>query len=608
MRLDINLVNAGIWIAQLLVAVFFIVGFIDIYMAVWNAAFRNLHTKQENKILYRVLLILMSVGISSILHFAGYNSVTNAMMYHNVGLFILVFTLFDEEINIWEYLIRCGALSVVWTVHHINDITTLRFLISIVVLVAMMVIIRRYQKRITRHLVANAIVFAVLALDFWLTLPHWMDGIMVNGVIDEEAILMFFLMSIFTWRQHRVMVKNDQISHSANYDTMTNTKNYAAYQEDIFTAVGVARTNQQPLALAVFDIDRFKQINDKYGHLAGNIVLTGISDLVKQTLRQYSNDYQLYRTGGEEFVIIFPNSTTEEIIPVLIHCWRTVREHRFDYNTDVIKVTISIGMTGLKSDDDSIDTIYKRADDSLYDSKRHGRDTITVDGEEQDLCTDTAHKTYAYFVQNIYEIKSGMTHVANELKLRSYDHDTGKWTDPPQVELDFELRLKLITDALINSTCKKIVIKLSTAEFLNPRVVTELINFRKGVDGPESLIVEIDRVPSIDMLKQTVALYHQSDIRVMVSQIGNNRHFERISPVLESIDGIKLSLTNMREYGSGNLQDNIQFWGRIANKWRLEFILDGVINEEEASWAPSQSFITYVEGDFFDRCRLPLSA
>lgn len=274
-------------------------------MAMWHTAFRNLHTTQAKRLAYRISLMLLSIGVSAILHFVGYISGVNAMMFHNIGLFVLLFALLDADINFGEYFIRCAAVIIVWAMHHVNDIASIKFSISIGILLFMLIVIRRYHKTINSKFIANFITFLVIALDFWLTLPSESAGIRMNWLVSAEAVGMFLLMTLFTWRQYHITIRNNQISHIAKFDTMTDTKNFTAYQSDIFNGVGIARTNQQPLTLAVFDIDRFKQINDKYGHLAGNIVLTGIANTIQTILHQYSDDYQLYRTGGEEFAMIF---------------------------------------------------------------------------------------------------------------------------------------------------------------------------------------------------------------------------------------------------------------------------------------------------------------
>lgn len=605
---NMGLVAIGPWIAQLLVAIFFIVGFIDIYMSIWHTAFRTPSASHSKRILYRVILILLSVGVSSVLHFAGYESGNNAMMYHNIGLFILSFSLLDEDINTGEYSLRCVALIIVWGMHHMGDFTSQRFFISIAILLVMLVILRDKRKYFSLKFVPNIVASAIISFDFWLTLPTKSAGIQMDNAVAWEAILMFMLMTIFTWRQYHVAVRNNHTAHVANYDTMTDVKNYAAYQQDIFTDMGTARTNRQPLTLAVFDIDRFKQINDQYGHLGGNTVLTGISTLIKSTLQKYSEDYQLYRTGGEEFVIVFPNSTSNEVLPVLTHCWREVRNQQFEYNNKEIKVTTSMGMSSLRAEDESADVLYKRADDSLYDSKRRGRDTITVDGEEQELLGDGS-VTYAYFVQNIYEVQSGIKHIANEMRLRCYDHEKETWRVPDQVNLTVDKRLVLMADALINSECKRIVITLSTAEFLNPEVAKKIINFRKSVDGPEELVIELDRMPVIDLLRRASELYHQNDITIVLSQIGNNRHFERVNAGIQYIDGIKLPLQSLCvDHHFEQIKDNIQFWGKIAAKRQIRFIVDGILDEKEANWVLAQDYVSYVEGDYFSRSHLPISA
>lgn len=119
-----------IWAAQLLVAVFFIAGFVSFYTEIWNQAFVNPHKSQRKRTELRIFLLVLSIGIASVLHFAGYISGSSSMMYHNLGLFILVFALLDEEINLGEYLIRCAALLIVWAMHHFSDLVSSSFAIS----------------------------------------------------------------------------------------------------------------------------------------------------------------------------------------------------------------------------------------------------------------------------------------------------------------------------------------------------------------------------------------------------------------------------------------------------------------------------------------------
>ncbi|MFC6169335.1 GGDEF domain-containing protein [Loigolactobacillus jiayinensis] len=313
------------WAAQLTVAIFFIAGFVSFYTEVWNRAFGDSTRSRKERILLRISLIVLSIGLGSILHFAGYFGGSNAMMYHNIGLFILVFSLLDEEINIGEYLIRCVAIIVVWTMHHVGFFMVDRFAISMAILMVILVVIWRYRHVIEPQFPLRLTVSSLIALDFWFTLPTHSASMNMTPLVSVEAVLMFFLMKLSTGRQQNLWAHNEQVAHLANYDRLTNTKNFTAYQKDVFTSFGTARLNQQPLAIAMMDIDHFKLINDQYGHLAGNEVLTRVAGILREVLLQYSKQYQLYRTGGEEFTLVFPDSSAAEAQSVLSHCWRAVR-------------------------------------------------------------------------------------------------------------------------------------------------------------------------------------------------------------------------------------------------------------------------------------------
>ncbi|MFD1317998.1 hypothetical protein [Loigolactobacillus zhaoyuanensis] len=223
------LVVAMSWAAQLTVAIFFIAGFVSFYTEIWNQAFRNTQRPRSERIVLRAILILLSIGLGSVLHFAGYISGNNAMMYHNIGLFILVFALLDEEINLGEYLIRGGALIVVWAMHHMSHFMPQRFTISMLILLLLMVVIWAYRRVIEPRFILRLLFASLIALDFWLTLPNHSAGMTMSPSIEVEAVLMFFVMKLSTGRQQNLWAHNEQVAHLANYDELTNTKNFTAY-------------------------------------------------------------------------------------------------------------------------------------------------------------------------------------------------------------------------------------------------------------------------------------------------------------------------------------------------------------------------------------------
>lgn len=607
---NILLLSAN-WITQLLVAQLIISGFVNFYTQVWNRGFGDVHQSHKKRVIYRGLLIVVSTGLSMLLFLAGYVNASNTttMMYHNIALFILILAILDEGINGGEFLIRCVSLTTLWLLHHSSDYTTPRFGISLLAMWFVLVIIWQYRAKIEASFPLRLLVCMLVAIDFWVTLPLHSVGMLVTPSIAIQAILMFFLMKISTGNQQTLWNHNAQLAYSANYDKMTNTKNYGAYRKDIFNDFGIAHTKHQPLSMAVLDIDHFKLINDKYGHLAGNKVLTEIASVLKDTIAQYSSAYRLYRTGGEEFVLVFPDCSVNEALPVLNHCWTAVRNMNLNYEKHQIKVTISIGATEVIDSDKSAVNVYERADNSLYTSKKHGRDAVTVNGKTSNGDDNLERETYAFFVKGVYDRSSDQERrrVANELLLRSYDYDKQKWTVPTEDYLDIDTRLTLMQDALVNSRCRSIIISLSIADFLDPMTANKIIAFFNSPDGPDNMFIELKDIPTTNLLKSMMEQLHQNGIIVLISKINDNRHFEKIVASLKYVDGIKLDIhvkdkTKFPIY----LRKDIQFWRDIAKKWHVMLVIDGVANQSMESWLMEQEGLDYLEGDYFGDAKLPL--
>ena len=119
----------------------------------------------------------------------------------------------------------------------------------------------------------------------------------------------------------------------------------------------------------MLDIDYFKAINDKYGHLAGDEVLTEVADRIRKTT---PTSMKYGQVGGEEFIAILPDTTVEEANKLA----NRIKQEINSTPIKVSSVTISQGVTFYLSTDKSINDIIKRADDRLYEAKASGRDCI----------------------------------------------------------------------------------------------------------------------------------------------------------------------------------------------------------------------------------------
>ncbi len=130
------------------------------------------------------------------------------------------------------------------------------------------------------------------------------------------------------------------------------------------------------LWLAILDIDYFKNINDRFGHQVGDNVLKEVAKVIEKSLR---NKDTVFRIGGEEFAIIFKELSYESVKKILNRIRERVAKQSFDLIDE--KITISIGVAKL-SKDDSVKTLYLRADKLLYEAKRSGRDKIIIQKDQ----------------------------------------------------------------------------------------------------------------------------------------------------------------------------------------------------------------------------------
>ncbi|MGA1863062.1 diguanylate cyclase [Deferribacter thermophilus] len=157
----------------------------------------------------------------------------------------------------------------------------------------------------------------------------------------------------------------------AIYDELTQTYNRRYFKTVIKNEIEKVKRYNINSCLLLFDIDFFKKINDTYGHDTGDLVLKKLSSIIKSSIR--ATDH-LFRIGGEEFAIILTNTKINDATQVAEKIRVITENYTFE---KVGKVTISIGVTKIKSKDTE-ETLYKRADEALYQSKKTGRNKATV--------------------------------------------------------------------------------------------------------------------------------------------------------------------------------------------------------------------------------------
>ncbi|MDI6699645.1 MAG: sensor domain-containing diguanylate cyclase [bacterium] len=164
--------------------------------------------------------------------------------------------------------------------------------------------------------------------------------------------------------------KYEETKRIANTDPLTDMYNYRFFIEKLKEELERSKKLSIPLSILMLDIDYFKEINDNYGHMIGDLVIRDLAQLLLNTVRK--GDI-VTRYGGDEFFIILPGTGKQFTHSIAEKINKLVKKTNF---TNGIKITVSVGTVTYPDDGDSVETLLKWVDDALYDAKRKGRDRI----------------------------------------------------------------------------------------------------------------------------------------------------------------------------------------------------------------------------------------
>ena len=168
---------------------------------------------------------------------------------------------------------------------------------------------------------------------------------------------------------------NQKLTEQATIDSLTGVKNRAAFDKRLQAEGRLSRRQQTPMAILMLDIDRFKSINDTYGHLAGDQALRLIAQTLKEKLKRPGD--LVSRFGGEEFAIILPNTDEDGAALVAERIRQTVAVLPITWESHSIPLTISIGVSAeiINTEQHPIQ-LLEQSDKALYCAKNDGRNRV----------------------------------------------------------------------------------------------------------------------------------------------------------------------------------------------------------------------------------------
>ncbi|MBO9164956.1 GGDEF domain-containing protein [Lactiplantibacillus pentosus] len=370
-------------ISPFITSVFFILGVLTLFWVSqnWLITFLNTHYQRVNESIINdwyglVYMLVFVFGMQALivgqpdawifmnfqliaLTFCGYFLNIRIANYYLYPL-VLVFMIFNRSLGYWQSWGHALALLLFFT-----TLRTLRKRVPLQTKVG----------QVTLYFVTCACFGLILWWFMWLKFnlswgTYWQEW----GYLMIFEVLLYIYANMLS---ANAQLKQNLVSF-ANHDALTKTENFAAYTTAINYHLTASRQNGVPLTMMMFDIDHFKRVNDTYGHLAGDQILQHVTQVAEAVFKANNPNIALYRTGGEEFNVLFPSYDLTEARLVAEQLFAAVNHLVVPFNGHQIQLSISVGIAQLQPEDTTPTEFYRRVDDNLYAAKKHGRMQIVA--------------------------------------------------------------------------------------------------------------------------------------------------------------------------------------------------------------------------------------
>lgn len=361
-------------------SLFFLLGVLTLYWFVTNQLIHALKKRGKHPNIEKlranvgvIYMILMVVAVQISVH-----GTHNSWVFSNFLIFAMVFVSYFLmlEIRFWQLLL---GILIFMTVNG-TIFFSLSWAYAAIYLgfFYTMKLVRQHRNAGWLAYIDYTLATLLFSTALWILVGFRFD--LPAWTLVWEILFSYFLLTIMYIYVNSLMSGANtlaELTYTTNYDELTHVKNYFAFKNEFSSTFDHAKVKGQPLTLMLFDIDHFKHVNDTYGHLTGDYVLSHVAQLIAAQLKTIDPALVLYRTGGEEFTILFNNYTADQAREHVAAIANNVRDAEFHHNDNDIDISISVGVTQMQGNDEGQVDIYKRADQNLYYSKRHGRDQVT---------------------------------------------------------------------------------------------------------------------------------------------------------------------------------------------------------------------------------------
>jgi diguanylate cyclase (GGDEF)-like protein len=209
--------------------------------------------------------------------------------------------------------------------------------------------------------------------------------VILSPLFDSEGNTSEVLISVFDisdWisYQNELLRTQTELQRLSQTDDLTQIPNRRSIMDRLTEEIQLHKRKKRPLSLALLDIDHFKKINDSFGHHTGDMILREMAQMVSGRLRDYD---AMGRYGGEEFVIVLPETSGAQAFLVADRLRQAIAEYAFVVNEQTYRITVSFGIAGKGEEENpSLEELFKEADRCLYLAKASGRNRTEIAGPQ----------------------------------------------------------------------------------------------------------------------------------------------------------------------------------------------------------------------------------
>lgn len=202
------------------------------------------------------------------------------------------------------------------------------------------------------------------------------SDIMLSSPIHTAAFVLGMVTVILVTFGFTVMINRrlyNRLEYLASHDPLTGAHTRRVFEEEVERELSRCRRQDDAFSVLLLDLDHFKKTNDAHGHIAGDKVLKGVTEIMRKVLRK---EDMLARIGGEEFCAILPNADSAAAREVAERMRKSISDLVIEYKGKGIGVTVSIGITTADDAAPDWEAVFHKVDQALYRAKENGRDRV----------------------------------------------------------------------------------------------------------------------------------------------------------------------------------------------------------------------------------------